>query len=351
MKNLLIILFILFISSLSFSQSIVIGSGAEINVGTGADICVQNGTITGNLTGTGTQCGGPLILPIPTAPVCVSPANNSTGISLTPSMLWNAVTYAASYRLQISTDSLFATFQFDTAGFTATTITVPSGKLSNNIKYYWRVNASNTSGTGPWSVVWNFTTLPPLPGTPTLTLPANGASTVRTITFKWNAVSNANTRRLQIANDNGFATIIKDTTVVPDSARFIFIPGGTHYWRVAGINAAGQGPWSAVWNFTVYPLGVNTYSSEMPKEYALYNNYPNPFNPMTKIRFDIPKNEFVKLTIYDILGKEIMCLSDEKLNAGSYEASFNASNLPSGIYICRLISGEYVASKKMLLIK
>ncbi|MCX6162122.1 MAG: YCF48-related protein [Ignavibacteriae bacterium] len=96
---------------------------------------------------------------IPTAPVLTAPANNSTGVSLTPAISWSAVTGAASYRLQVSTDSLFATTQFDTSGVTGTTVTVPVNKLTGLTKYYWRVNATNVSGTGPYSAVWNFRTL------------------------------------------------------------------------------------------------------------------------------------------------------------------------------------------------
>jgi hypothetical protein len=193
--------------------------------------------------------------------------------------------------------------------------------------------------------------LPPLPGTPTLTQPANGASTLRTITFKWNTVQYATSCKLQIANDNGFATIIKDTTVVPDSARFVFIPGGTHYWRVAGINIAGQGPWSAVWSFTVYPLGINQNSSEIPKEFALYNNYPNPFNPKTTIKFDLPKLSFVTMKVYDISGKEIEVLANQNMEGGVYEFSWNATKYASGIYFYRITAGDYIATKKMILLK
>ncbi|HEY5123601.1 MAG TPA: dockerin type I domain-containing protein [Ignavibacteria bacterium] len=99
------------------------------------------------------------IVTIPLAPVLTAPANDSTGILLTPAMGWSALAGAVSYRLQVSTDSLFTTTQFDTAGVTGTIITVPVNKLTGFTKYYWRVNATNSGGTGPYSAVWNFTTL------------------------------------------------------------------------------------------------------------------------------------------------------------------------------------------------
>jgi hypothetical protein len=99
------------------------------------------------------------IIAAPVAPVLAAPANNSTGISLTPVLTWNTVSNAVSYRIQISTDSLFSTTQFDSTGITGTTLTVPAGKLSQNTKYYWRGDASNAGGTSSYSPVWNFTTL------------------------------------------------------------------------------------------------------------------------------------------------------------------------------------------------
>jgi parallel beta-helix repeat protein len=90
---------------------------------------------------------------------------------------------------------------------------------------------------------------------------------------------------------------------------------------------------------------------EIPKQYSLYQNYPNPFNPMTTIRFDLPKDGSVKLEVYDILGRKITTLINEYRSAGSYEQSFNASLLASGVYIYKLQAGDYVSSKKMMLLK
>lgn len=89
----------------------------------------------------------------------------------------------------------------------------------------------------------------------------------------------------------------------------------------------------------------------IPKEFALYQNYPNPFNPETIIEFNIPKRTFVKLTIYDILGREIKVLINEEINPGKYAVKFNASNLPSGIYFYRLDAGEFSDIKKMVFVK
>ena len=105
-----------------------------------------------------------------------------------------------------------------------------------------------------------------------------------------------------------------------------------------------------------YTIGIKNIGSEIPKRFNLEQNYPNPFNPTTKIKFDIPsdvkrKTLNVKLTIYDVLGREIQTLVNEKLQPGSYEVTFDGSNLSSGIYFYQLKAGNNIETIKMLLIK
>ena len=95
-----------------------------------------------------------------------------------------------------------------------------------------------------------------------------------------------------------------------------------------------------------------------PKSFELYQNYPNPFNPTTKIKYSIPasinpsrEGTLVQLKIYDILGREIKNLVNEKQNPGTYEVTLNASDLPSGIYFYRLQAGSFTETKKIVLIK
>lgn len=104
-------------------------------------------------------------------------------------------------------------------------------------------------------------------------------------------------------------------------------------------------------------LSVSNESSTIPKSYKLEQNYPNPFNPTTIIRFSIPPYKggrgdgSTKLVIYDVLGKEVSVLVNEELSPGAYKVTWDASNFPSGIYFYQLIAGDYIESKKMVLIK
>jgi hypothetical protein len=98
---------------------------------------------------------------------------------------------------------------------------------------------------------------------------------------------------------------------------------------------------------------INNLNLEIPKEFSLSQNYPNPFNPSTKIKFDISTKTVGQtfLSFYDILGKEVATIVNEKLNPGTYEVTFDGSNLPGGIYFYRLQTNDFIQTKKMLLIK
>ncbi len=115
-------------------------------------------------------------------------------------------------------------------------------------------------------------------------------------------------------------------------------------------NSAGGVPASnlAQWDGTI---GINIISNKVPDSYKLYQNYPNPFNPSTKIRYTIKENGTVAIKVFDITGKEVKALVNEKQNAGEYEVTFNGNSLSSGIYIYKLESGDYSEAKKMTLLK
>lgn len=104
------------------------------------------------------------------------------------------------------------------------------------------------------------------------------------------------------------------------------------------------------------PIGINNISSEVPDDFMLYQNYPNPFNPLTKFRFQIPakgksQKAKIEISIYDLLGKKIAEVTNKEYSPGIYEAEFDGSNLPSGVYFCRLTAEEIDKSIKIMLLK
>ncbi len=197
-------------------------------------------------------------VPLASAPVLVSPANNSTGISCTPLLNWNDVVNSETYTVQVSTNSGFTSFRVNQSGLTTSQYQVTAGALQNNVLYYWRACAVNVAGTGPWSTVWSFRTA---------------------------------------------------------------------------------------------LVGIQPFSSEIPEAYELYANTPNPFNPTTDIRFDIPKSGLVTLKVFDLFGKEIETIVNERLEPGKYKAVINGSNLSSGVYFYQLVTNEFTSTKKMVLLK
>jgi hypothetical protein len=98
-----------------------------------------------------------------------------------------------------------------------------------------------------------------------------------------------------------------------------------------------------------WKIGVEP--EEVITEYKLQQNYPNPFNPVTNIVYQIPKNGLVQLKVYDLLGREVAVLVNEVKPAGKFEVEFNASNLPSGLYIYSLKAENFISNRKMIVLK
>ena len=121
----------------------------------------------------------------------------------------------------------------------------------------------------------------------------------------------------------------------------------------------GPGIFSAVSNpgdFDSRPPTTDLITEEIPDSYRLMNNYPNPFNPTTKIVFEIPQNENVSLKIYNLNGELIRTIADKNLSSGHFEMEWNGENdlgnsVTSGIYIYRLIAGKFDRSAKMILLR
>lgn len=91
--------------------------------------------------------------------------------------------------------------------------------------------------------------------------------------------------------------------------------------------------------------------NKIPGNYELSQNYPNPFNPSTRISYSIPKETFVEIKIYNMLGNEVALLVNEEQKAGTYSITFNASNLPSGVYFYRLQADNFTITKKLTVLK
>lgn len=316
---------------------------------------VQSKNIAGTSAYSGTY-NFTTIVSAPAAPVLVSPANNAVNISLTPLLNWDTVNFANSFGLQVATDSAFNNTVVDTAALNITQFQVPAGRLQNSIKYYWRVNATSAGGTGNYSSAFTFTTIVQTPSAPVLVSPLNGSfGQSTTPLLDWDSVGAAQIYRVQLSTDSTFATTVFDSAGVTMAQ--VTVPSGLlsgetkYYWRVNGTNTAGSGSYSAVWNFTTLGVGIALNNGVIPTEFKLYNNYPNPFNPSTKVRFDIPKSGLVSLKIYDITGREVAVLVNGSLAPGQYEYTWDAAGFTSGVYFYRIVTEGYVHTMRMMLLK
>jgi subtilisin-like proprotein convertase family protein len=133
-----------------------------------------------------------------------------------------------------------------------------------------------------------------------------------------------------------------------------FDPAGSWILRIYDRATGNTGSLKA-WGLTITvlntPIGIQQISTEIPSNFSLSQNYPNPFNPATNIKFAVPSAGFVKILIFDMLGREVETLVNEKLNAGIYNADWDASKYSSGIYFYKLETGNFTEAKKMILVK
>ncbi len=102
---------------------------------------------------------------------------------------------------------------------------------------------------------------------------------------------------------------------------------------------------------SIVTTGVATEGSNAPLQYILAQNYPNPFNPSTSIKYELPRASLVRLSVYDIVGREVSVLVNERKNAGSYQVKFDGAGLSSGVYFYRLHAGDFLQTRKLCLIR
>lgn len=145
---------------------------------------------------------------------------------------------------------------------------------------------------------------------------------------EWNSIG--------FVNGSGTTTKIKSYSYKDEN-----LAAGKYLYRLKQIDLDGTFEYSNIIEAEVLS----------PSEFILEQNYPNPFNPNTRIQFAIGSKQFVSLKIFNSLGEEVASLVNEEKSAGFYKIDFNASHLSSGIYYYKIIAGDFVQTRKMILIK
>lgn len=179
----------------------------------------------------------------------------------------------------------------------------------------------------------------PYSGTVTYSASVSPTPSQGTITFNW---SPSNVKTFTGAPDS----LTLNTVVSAD------VPYQNYTISVTATESGGPRTHTRDWILTVANIiGVSNNNNEVPLIYALGQNYPNPFNPTTQIEYTIPKQSFVTIKVYNLLGQDVATLVNSVKQAGIHDITFNASDLPSGIYYYRIKAGDYTDARKMMLVK
>jgi phosphodiesterase/alkaline phosphatase D-like protein len=194
--------------------------------------------------------------PVPSAPVLASPADKALNLTANTSVSWSPSSYATAYTVQVSTSSNFSTISYSGTNLTGTSFNLTG--LSSNTTYYWRVNATNASGTSGWSGTWQFTTqtiVAIAPDAPLLVSPANGTTNVSLpARLSWAAASGAATYTVQVSTAADFSSLVINKSGL--TALNLNVGGlkknTLYYWRVRAVDASGTltGSWSTACSFT-----------------------------------------------------------------------------------------------------
>jgi hypothetical protein len=268
------------------------------------------------------------------SPVPTSPPTGTILQSNQVQVRWRSVAAATGYYLQLASNANFASPLVNDSTLIDTSRAVTG--LTNNGTYYWRIKTRSPGGTSGWSTVSNFRVILP-PAAPALSAPANGAiDQSSTVILRWNVIFGATGFHAQVATDSSMTARVLDDSAVTTTQRTASLNSGQrYYWRVRARNNGGWGAFSAVWTFTTTTTSVDE-QPVLPREYFLSQNFPNPFNPETRIAFAIPLDGFVTLEVYNLLGQRVAILQNGDLRAGYHVALFNGADFASGMYFYRM---------------
>lgn len=287
--------------------------------------------------------------PKPDKPELVAPPNESTDISVTPTLVWRLIPSAEEYQIQVSLKSDFSGFSVVIDSYTQdTTYTVPFDKLDAKVTYYWRVRSKAGGQNSTWSSTWRFQTKQPdpTPEATTLNEPKLNATNVKLNTkFSWTQVQYAKQYRLQVSKTSLFPqqdvviNKIVDTNEYQLMGNEMLSPKTKYFWRVQGIGESGFSSWSTTYNFTTEEIqSVSNY---------LFNNlidlYPNPTDDYINISFRFPET-ISKIELLDIYGSKLY----ESDNVLTETIRFNIMNYSSGIYFVKVITPRGILLEKFI---
>jgi choice-of-anchor B domain-containing protein len=288
----------------------------------------------------------------------LAPANGATLTAPTdiPFRWSRAANIAADphyYLLRIFGGGFDTTFRANDTSATFTAI----NRLDSGTTYTWTVTTRDEFTSRLSQESFQFTYDPPLP----IVLAYFSGSFIGNgrVRLNWRTLSEIENYGFEVQKGrtatSGFSTIPNSfipgygTTNEPHDYAFTdsSATSGIWYYRLKQINQSGT-----VWYSEPIAVTVTAVADEtLPLRYALFQNFPNPFNPTTVIRFELPASGYTTLQVFDLLGREVATLMNAYLEAGEYSVPFGAKNIASGVYWYRLSSGEFTATRKLVLSK
>ena len=285
--------------------------------------------------------------PLPLAP----PDSETVNQALPVTLEWTPVGYVSTYDLQVASDEAFVDLIVDEEFLWEARFVLSD--IADGSSYYWRVRATNDAGTSEWTKAQMFSTVAPFID---LIEPAGGEELTRGLDFyiRW-----ADNIEEDVVLELHLHDALIDTIATTAS-------DGAYEWEIDPGLAPGEGYWIKIFSSldgsivdsNAEPFSIVTTtaieddgSATIPVSHALHQSYPNPFNPAATIVFELPIAEQVSLTVYDVGGRRVATLINEFRNAGVHEASFDASHLPSAIYLYRLETPSFSRTGKMVVMR
>tara|TARA_B100000674_G_C37805350_1_gene898498 strand:- start:87 stop:1106 length:1020 start_codon:yes stop_codon:yes gene_type:complete len=324
----------------------------------------QNGAVTSNNGGHKTFTINISNDP-PTIATLIAPLNGSIQTNLRPGFHWaesidpdphDQVTYILHYEendavITIPIDTNYHELETD---------------MADNSAFSWSVKSMDINGSEITSEIFNFYTdafpEPPL-NFATIEPEDDIAGLGTEVLFMWNSTEDPDpleelTYRLIYATDwNDHATHIT-TDLSQDTSVALFLTDNTQYtWMVEAVDGDGftvESDQGIPKSFVVGTLSID--DANIPREFALFQNHPNPFNPTTKIKYHLPISSHVNLVIYDVMGRSIRLLYNDIQSPGQHSVYWDATNnlgdpVSAGMYIYSIVTEEFIHTKKMVLLK
>ena len=191
---------------------------------------------------------------------------------------------------------------------------------------------------------------------PQLLSPESGLTILSTTPYlEWASVDGASGYDVQIAFDRSFTAILRDTMGIPGPPWIVkdqLPTSSIMHWRVRAVVDAGTSPWSPAYTFTTDPTAVFVEgSASIPENFGLTSIYPNPSNGDAQVQFALPEATAVSIHVFDVLGRRVGVVVEGSIPAGTHQARFDAAVLPSGLYLVRMQSGEFVQTRSVMVVR